>query len=137
MLKRQHKVKINTTEEKMHTSMFLLTLNSNTEGENKKFKKDIENVLNNFTDYISTRVNNHADNEMDIDLSPIFEVGTKVHRLHAHIKVVIKHNSNILIDTRKLQSEYPNYYINSTYIKGSGDFNRVLKYIQKNQIPKV
>lgn len=141
MSKRKHNIKIRDNDddnEKLNTSMFLLTINTNqaiekNSKEYNKFKKTISNICNNITDYIMTVHGAHPDDEMNIDLQPSIEIGSKYHRLHSHIYISIEHNSKVQIDRSKLQELLPGYKIDARFIRAAGDITRIKNYIKKQQ----
>jgi hypothetical protein len=139
-----HRIKVNIDddkeEDKLKTSLFLLTINSNQvinktthwkqDPQVKKFNKKIKILLDNIPEYIKVNANALPDNNMNINIKAFSEVGNKQHRLHIHVIIEVKHNSNIQIDTKKITAE-TGYYTNVQYMRGSGDINRMLAYIRK------
>jgi hypothetical protein len=123
--------------EKLNHSIFLVSINSNkvmtkTSTEGKRFRTEVSQVLNNISDYIA-QTQGYNDPEMMIRVKAFTEQGTKQHRLHIHAIIDISHNSHIRIDTDKISRKLGGMYVNSRYIKGSGDIERVMKYIRKQQ----
>lgn len=139
---RKHRIQVvlDDTEEKIKTSLFLLTINSNQVITDKEcntvrrkmseFKKEIRGILETIPEYI--KVNGHAvpDDSMIINVKSFTEIGKKQNRLHCHAIVEIRHNSNIHIDVKKI-TEITGYYVNCTFMRSSGDINRMLAYIRK------
>jgi hypothetical protein len=124
--------------DKLHTSRWLLTINTNKAVKSLKdpiviqFKRHIRNILTHFDEYVKTNGNYRPDPTMITELQPIYEIGPKYHRYHTHIIVTIQHNSNISIDLDALREELPGYYINSTFIRASVDLDKLLNYIRQD-----
>jgi hypothetical protein len=124
-------------QDKLKQSTFLLTINSNQVVTSMKdpfvrtFKQQIHTILSNIPEYIAVNSGFIPDPEMIINIRPVFEIGEKQKRLHVHVVIDIKHNSNIKIDTGKI-TEQSGYYCNSTYIRGHVDLQRALRYIKKH-----
>lgn len=124
--------------EKIKTSMFLLTINSNKVVNSKKdpfvasFRKQIKELLQKLPDYIVVNANAVQDDNMVINVKSFVEIGKKQHRLHSHSIIEVKHNSNIRLDREKITAALGGYYVNVTFMRSSNDINRMLDYIKKN-----
>ena len=128
---------IDNNSDKVKTSLFLLTINSNKAVMDKKepfikeFKAKIKDILENIPNYIKTV--NHAvpDPNMIINIKTFVEIGKKQHRLHCHCIVEVKHNSLIQLDSQKITKD-SGYYVNVQFMKSSNDLNKILSYIRKS-----
>lgn len=135
----QHKLHlVEEREEKEKESTFLLTINSNQIVPSLnhplalQFKEDVTNMVSNLPEFISVREGFLADLSMDITVKPAFEIGSHQHRLHSHIVINIKHNSNIQLNVKKISKALGGMYVNATFIRGNRDLKRALDYIHKN-----
>jgi hypothetical protein len=98
----------------------------------KQFKQEVLEFLRGITDYIAVNPGAIPDSEMKIQIKPAFEIGEKQKRVHAHISILIEHNSNIKLDVQKITAD-TGWYVNSRYVRGSRDLDRILEYLRKQQ----
>lgn len=146
MQRSKHRISISgrRRETKLHSSMFFLTINSQRTlldpNPNTKymeldpvyieFSDRVYKVLEKMGDYTKVNKGKIPDDDMKITIDESFEIGPKLHRLHCHVIVDIKHNSNIHIDTQKIQDAIPNSYVSAEYIRGNDDIEKLLAYLR-------
>lgn len=98
---------------KLRYSAWIITINTNKEynGKNdpalKKFKKCLYEVAENMFDFFKVmeagvKVTNEEKFPNLPTVIPKVEVGKKFHRIHGHLRVVIKHRSKIHVNTAKI-----------------------------------
>lgn len=126
--------------DKLHHSTFFVTINSNrvwdkTSKEGRAYMRLVGDVLNNFGNYITHR-QGFDDNQMNINIKAATEIGGKFHRLHTHVVVQVDHNSNVSVNWKAIVQFFEDHGISgvlvqSKYIKGSGDLDKMLRYIRK------
>ena len=136
----RHRVEVrqeDADDEKLATSQYLLTLNSNRvvvsmqDPYVAKFRRQVNQILENLPEYIVPNPGYEPDTEMIVTATPFLEIGGKQHRLHCHAHVVIKHNSNIRLDCGAISAELHGAYCNARHIKGSNELQKVLRYLRK------
>jgi len=141
-MKAKHSVRVLTEDdddEKSKKSHFLLTINSNkVVGSMKdpyvsKFKKRLNLVLQDIPEYVKITTGYLPDPALEVEIRPYLEIGERQKRLHAHCSVLIKHDTNLQLDCKKISEAFGgNVYVNSTYVRGNKDYEKALIYIRKN-----
>ena len=135
---KKHTVKIED-DGKLHHSQYLLTINSNNAVTSyndpyvKTFKNKVMSFLKDIPNYVVVNPGAYPDDNMIFEIKPYIEIGENQHRVHAHLSILIQHNSNIKLDTQKISNDLDGYYVNVKYVKGSKDIDRILAYLRKQQ----
>jgi len=139
MVDKKTKIKISGQDNKKKKfSTFYLTINSNKYVPNeddeyyKEFKDEVLDIFQHMNQYIKFREGFPKDNNMIINIEPSFEISPDKagRRAHSHTIITIKHNSNILLDTKKIQQE-TGFHVHSDYIRS--DMQALIDYQEKTR----
>lgn len=122
---------------KAHISAWHLTISSN---QSEKaltpdaFKSIIRTFLSGFSDgrYFTVTPGKPVDNQMKIHLKFFVEVGHDMKRIHAHIPLLVEHDSHIQLNYGAIhQALPPGWYAHAKFNRGSKDFNQLMNYVRK------
>lgn len=126
-------------DDKTNQSLFLVTINSNKAITNpndpyiQQFKALIKATLSNIEDYVAICPHSPPDPSMIISLRAKTEIGSKLHRIHCHASVEVRHSTRVRIDVQRLEKDLPGMYVQSLFVRGSAEFAKVQRYIGKQQ----
>lgn len=120
---------------KRNISKFFWTINSN-QVDDDNFQRRVLKILEHADRFLKVREGYQPDPDMEVEVNYDFEKGDIQERLHCHATIVVRHNSNILVDYKKMHevAKKYNYWINSKFQKPTADDisdAKVRNYIKK------
>ena len=136
----RHRVEVrqeDADDEKLKSSRWLMTINSNVVTPSmkdpyvRKFKRQINRILEDIPQYIVPNKGFPPDPAMIVTCKPYLEIGPAQKRLHAHISVHVQHDSNVRIDCRAISEALGGMYVNVHHVKAENELRRILDYIRK------
>jgi hypothetical protein len=135
---KRNKVKVDVDDEKLRTSIWFLTLNSNRELDDEdkaEFRRRALEMFQIFDQYVVPNEHATPDPEMKIKIKPHFETGEKRHRYHCHASIICDHNSNVRIAVEAIRSDYKEdgWYLHVNSMRSVNELNRMAAYARKNQ----
>lgn len=141
--KGKHRLRIDEDDDKMNITMYQLTLNTNImdhELKTHNFLYYVEQFLLGFQDGLNYFIINRGakpDNNMIIRFGKIVpEIGKRDGKIHAHVTMTIRHNSNISLNYRRLNKDWDELvdggYFHAEYMTVSAELTKVNKYEKKS-----
>lgn len=134
------RIKISKTHEEKNrnVSRFFILINSN-KNDDTDFESNCEAFFQNIDKFVSVRTGYPPlDDNVDISVSFDMEMGDRMKRKHIHALVIINHDTNLIMDFKKLQKWAGNfnYYLESIFVRPGEDdvtLAKIKNYIKKKQ----